>query len=188
MTDPRAFDAAFRQALARFSDEIVTLWVYPFRATPFTALMLDVVLAETSKLLGLQHQREYYTIDCLFVAEADYDEYGCPRRFEAIIEHENDPKGTQDEMRKLLHFNAPLKVLITYSRAGQTHGEGIENHLERFTTMIEASGSKDVACSSQRILIIFGDKPEAETTWRSYLYARDGFREITPEKKIAAVQ
>lgn len=179
VTDPRAFDTTLRQVLAEHSDQILALWNPP--KTPFTGFMKRTVLPEVGKRLDLQHHPyEYYSLDCIYVEDYDTEHFGpdsgYPLYFAVIVEHENDPKRSCEEMSKLLLFNAPLKVLITYSRASF----GLEAHLARYERMIALSGAEAIACTSQRILVVFGDKPRDAPEWRSFLYENRGFHEITP--------
>ncbi|WP_257388546.1 hypothetical protein [Tahibacter caeni] len=177
--DPQRFDSALREVLQEREADIVAHWNPP--VTPFTALMQRGVLPETGRRLGLlPHPQEYYSLDCVYVAGYDTKRFapgsGYAKAFSVILEHENDGARSCEEMSKLLLFNAPLKVLITYARAGQ----GLERLLACYTGMIEDSGNAALAASSQRILVVFGDKPDDTPTWRSYLYERNGFSEITP--------
>ena len=176
--DPHRFDAALRAVLVERESALLAHW---HEKKPYTRLVKNDVLPEVGRRLGLiPHRFEYYSLDCIYVAEYDTDHFapdsGYPKAFSVIIEHENEADVSCEEMSKLLLFNAPLKVLITYARSGP----GLERHLHRYARMIEASGNADLALSTQRILVVFGDRPAAVPTWRSYLYERDGFSEITP--------
>ena len=176
ITDPLAFDAALRQVLSEQQDDIVALWNGPRSA--YTSFMKTVVLPKIAPLLGLQHHRyEYYSLDCIYIEGYDTEHFGpdsgYPFYFAVIVEHENDSKRSCEEMSKLLLFNAPLKILITYSRSPE-----LEPHLSRYAKMIDSSGSAPAVSTSQRVLVIFGDKPQESPVWRSYLYEDGTFREI----------
>jgi hypothetical protein len=77
------------------------------------------------------------------------------------------------EMNKLQLFNAPLKVLITYARAG----EDMENVLLKYTKIIETADVFGDIARLRRQLVVFGDKIGAFPTWRSFLYETGGFVE-----------
>ena len=178
VTDPRAFDAALRQVLSEQQHQILARWSGPRAA--YTSLMKTELLPKVGHLLGLQHHPyEYYSLDCIYVEGYDTEHFGpnsgYPLYFAVIVEHENDPKRSCEEMSKLLLFNAPLKVLITYRSGSQ-----LDTDLSRYAKIIEASGSALTASTSQRVLVVFGDKPQELPTWRSYLYEDGTFCEITP--------
>lgn len=179
-TNPYRFDSTLRAALLEQQANILTCWNRPL--TPYTTLIKNTVLPEVGKRLGLTpHPYEHYSLDCIYVAEYDTEHFGpdsgYPKAFSVIVEHENMANRSCEEMSKLLLFNAPLKVLITYARSGH----GLENHLARYVKMIESSGNSALAVASQRILVIFCDKPLDIPIWRSYLYGSDKFTEITPK-------
>ncbi|HVY04946.1 MAG TPA: hypothetical protein VHB46_03115 [Burkholderiales bacterium] len=177
--DPHHFDSILRAVLQERQAIVSTHWNGAL--TPFTTLMKTVVLPEVGRRLGLiPHPSEYYSLDCIYLSEYDTEHFGSesgyPKAFSVIIEHENNSKQSCEEMSKLLLFNSPLKVLITYARAG----EDLEDLLARYGKMIENSGTAALAVSSQRILVVFGDNPAGSPTWRSYLYNYSGFIEISP--------
>jgi len=177
--DPRRFDTALRAVLLEFQGDILAFWRAP--QSLYTALMKNRVMPGVGTRLGLLlHPREYYTLDFVYLAEYDTtrfaEESGYVKAFSVIVEHENDGARSCEEMSKLLLFNAPLKVLVTYARAG----ENLENLLACYTGMIEDSGHAALTADSQRILVVFGDALNGVLSWRSYLYERQGFIEITP--------
>jgi hypothetical protein len=178
MTDPQHFDSVLRAVLQEQQANIAAQWN---ARKPYTALMKGMVLPEVGRRLGFTpHPSEYYTLDCVYLAEYDTEHFGSEsgyaRAFSVIIEHENSSARSCEELSKLLLFNSPLKVLITYARAG----EDLEGLLARYDKMVQGSGNAALAVSSQRILVVFGDNPAGLPTWRTYLYEQSGFSEITP--------
>lgn len=66
----------------------------------------------------LHYKREWYAVDALFVGGADTyrDGLSYPSEVHALIEHEF-AEDLETEMWKLLHWRAPLKVIINYDWA-----------------------------------------------------------------------
>lgn len=65
---------------------------------------------------SLKYRREYYTVDALYVGGYDLlckPELTYPSQIHVLIEHENGER-VEEEMWKLIHWRAPLKVLIFY--------------------------------------------------------------------------
>lgn len=67
----------------------------------------------------LEYRTEFYTVDALFVGGDDLFREGLsyPSCIHALIEHEFG-NNIEEEMWKLIHWRAPLKVLIFYDWAG----------------------------------------------------------------------
>jgi hypothetical protein len=63
----------------------------------------------------LEYRREYYTIDALFIGGIDLftSDYWYPSELHVLIEHEKR-ENIEQEMWKLIHWRAPLKVIIFY--------------------------------------------------------------------------
>jgi hypothetical protein len=78
-------------------------------------------------------------------------------------------------MNKLQLFNAPLKVLITYTPVGQA----TDSLLRKYENIIKASDVfNDVATLRQQMVILGTAKALAE--WRLYAYENDGFVLMMP--------
>lgn len=176
-TDPYRFNSVLMEVLFEQQANILAMWDSQLK--PYTAIIKDKVLPETGRRLGFTpHPYEYYSLDCIYITEYDTEHFGpnsgYPKSFSVIIEHENVVSRSCEELSKLLLFNAPLKVLVSYTRDELE----IQRYLSRYTKMIEGNGKADIAVNSQRILVVFGGKPETVPVWRSYLYERNGFVEI----------
>lgn len=176
---PVDFDAALRSALKQHAREIQKTWSGP--KTEFSAVMLKKVFAETAKRLGLTaYPYDYYTLDCIFYEDRDtthFPENAVYANYIAVaIEHENYLADTCHEMNKLQLFNVPLKVLITYARAGY----GLESFLIKYEAIIKSSDVFGDVASARKQLVVFGDRQGDFPTWRSFVYKENGFSEITP--------
>ena len=68
-----------------------------------------------SKEQMLEYRRENYTIDALFIGGIDLfkSDYWYPSELHVLIEHEKR-ENIEEEMWKLIHWRAPLKVIMFY--------------------------------------------------------------------------
>ena len=68
-----------------------------------------------SKEQMLKYRREHYTIDAIFIGGTDLfmSDYWYPSELHVLIEHEMR-ENIEEEMWKLIHWRAPLKVIIFY--------------------------------------------------------------------------
>src|SRR5213082_2158385 len=115
---PNQFKEAFLKAASSVQSDLVALWD---ARRDYTALMLDIVFPKIAADLGISvFNGNYYYLDSIFYSERDTNHFGPTATYAKCIsiamEHEHDPTGTAVEINKLQLFNAPLKVLITYSQ------------------------------------------------------------------------
>src|SRR5438128_972707 len=116
---PQQFKDAFLAVITAAQGELITRWDVP---RDYTSFMRGTILPAVAPSLGLHvYSGEYYTLDCIYFAESDAEHFGSLATYATSIsialEHENFISGTATEMNKLQLFNAPLKVLITYSQS-----------------------------------------------------------------------
>lgn len=81
----------------------------------------NCVMEEMAKSLGLLYCHDYFYLDGIFYRKKlgyknlDTELHFYAQNIEVIIEHENDCRGIETEIYKLIPlFIAPLKVIITY--------------------------------------------------------------------------
>lgn len=142
---------------------------------------------EFQKRLGI----ERLTIDLTFSGggegrPAEVSRYHYARRFELLVEHENDPASIYVEAWKLLKIRADLAVLIGY--------EPRDGHRPRATPIdaveaqVQAAVDENTGVEPQRLLVILGTSVTQApwVHWRAYgfddigrLIDRAG-REIAP--------
>jgi hypothetical protein len=129
--------------------------------------MRDSVLAKTAARLGLRYiYHEMLRLDAIFSRGENWFP------IEAAIEHENDCKGFESEVIKLLSVRCPLKVGITYlySRDGQDTGS-----MKQIEGMIAAKSRTilDVVAEIDKTEYLFlvgvetSDKPKEISQWYS---------------------
>jgi hypothetical protein len=78
-------------------------------------------------------------------------------------------------MNKLQVFNAPLKVLITYSPLGAAS----DSLLKKYESIIKASDVFHDFATLRQLLVILGT-PKTVAEWRFYAYENDGFVLMLP--------
>jgi hypothetical protein len=78
-------------------------------------------------------------------------------------------------MNKLQLFNAPLKVLITYSPVGAA----TDSLLKKYENIIKSSDVfNDIATLRQQLVVL--GTPKIVEDWRFYAYENDGFVLMLP--------
>jgi hypothetical protein len=116
------------------------------------------------------YSADYYTLVCIYYTERDTDHFSPDTTYAKYIcialEHENDIRGSAIEMNKLQLFNAPLKVLITYTQ----HASERAAYLESYTKILRGADIFGDFATHRRQLVVFGDKQETTVNWRFYVY------------------
>ena len=118
--EPALFYRSLVAALEEHREEVAKSWD-SYR--DYTQLILGQVLPDVGRRIGLtMRPTEWYTIDRIYCDGYDTEHFpslwNVPKSIEVAVEHENNSRGSCDEMIKLQMFNAPLKVLITYVSSG----------------------------------------------------------------------
>ncbi len=173
---PNQFKDALLNAVASVESDIVALWD---AKRDYTALMLDIVFPKIAAELGISvFNGNYYYLDSIFYSERDTEHFGPTAIYAKCIsiamEHENDPTHSGVEMNKLQLFNAPLKVLITYSGTPDLRSF----YLDRYTKIIQGADIFGDCATLRRQLVIFGSLANQTVTWHFYTYGASGFQEI----------
>jgi hypothetical protein len=175
---PRDFRNAFLAVMKSEADEFRT--ATGFETKSYNYFMRSTIYPRIARHLGmLAWNKEYYTLDGMFYEERGTDETGKYAAYanwvSVAIEHENDASRAHETMNKLQLFNAPLKVLITYS----TLGAATDSLLKKYENIIKSSDVfNDVATLRQQLVILGTPKTVAE--WRFYAYENDGFVLMLP--------
>jgi hypothetical protein len=128
--------------------------------------------------LDLNIDYEYQTIDTVFYSRQAKEV--TEDTIKVAIEHENGPNTAHAELRKLVSYNFPLSVLITYPWNGREGGQLVmpNFHLVWF---LRRGFDSLLASTSQlnQFLIIVHDVAIAhEQTWRYYVYRNQSFEEL----------
>jgi hypothetical protein len=189
---PSAFYEAFLHVTAQYAKELDKAWT---SCSDFTRLMLatspepaaPAILPDIAGRLGLHCYGQYYTLDAIYYVEKDEVHFpGCTyaKFISVALEHENNARGSVDEIYKLQLFSAPLKVLITYPANPDEGDELLRQYAE---IIAEADPFNDIA-TLRRQLVIFGFRTQAGEApghyWRAFAYREDG--SFTPVQGEAA--
>ena len=151
-----------------------------FETKSYNYFMRSTIYPRIARHLGLlSWNKEYYTLDGMFYEERGVDGTGKYATYanwiSVAIEHENDAAKAQETMNKLQLFNAPLKVLITYSPAGAA----TELLLSKYENIIKASDVFNDFATLRQQLVVLGS-PKTVEEWRFYAYENDGFVLMLP--------
>lgn len=94
----------------------------------------------------------------------------CPTNYEVLIEHENDPAISHEEMYKLTTFRAALKVLITYiwdpSKSGDIWSHTHEKLSKNFESIIIQTNSKYPENVETNYILITGQRIGDKIVWK----------------------
>ena len=148
-----------------------------------TAAMYAVI-DEVAPALGVRvclnprqvRPREYYKLDAVYYdgEGPTYDGWQYAWRIEAAIEIENNARNSHIEMNKLVLFNTPLKVLITFPRQ-HTVGQ----LLEMFAGIARRGDMFGDFATRRRHLVILGVSPHH---WAYYTYDGQAFLQVHLEE------
>ena len=104
------------------------------------------------------------------------------------VEHENNSKDWLDEVIKLLHVRAPLKVVIGYNNQEQRFKRNEQSDVNKLSfaakVMKDACEAMqyDISNSKEEFLVIIGnsklDHEDDHIDYRGYLFCHDRFIEI----------
>jgi hypothetical protein len=140
--------------------------------------MVSHIYRTIADYLDLSVDYEYQSIDTVFysreAAEAN------DATIEVAVEHENSPNTADAELRKLVSYNFPLSVLITYPWNGRENGELVMPDFHHswflrrgFDTILSSKSELN------QILIIVPDVVVAhEQIWRYHTYRDQSFLEL----------
>jgi hypothetical protein len=124
---------------------------------------------------GLVYKTEYYTVDVLYVGGEDllgWDNLWYPSKIHVLIEHENR-EYPEEEMWKLVHFRAPLKVLIFYDwneneKTTQNRRQWLVNKLQSLQNILQKVNTFFAENPQTEYLFLIGNSEMAggEIRWR----------------------
>jgi hypothetical protein len=172
---PIEFRDAFANVVCERATELHDQWR---NNAAYTAFVRANVLQPIAARLGLRAWclRDYFHLDAVFYEERD-EEHFAPhetwaKAISVAIEHENvSGPGTYREMNKLQLFNAPLKVLITYTSDDQQ----ALVLLGEYSKIIRDADTFGDTATQRRQLVVFGDLPSEGRRWTFHAYGPDGF-------------
>lgn len=175
---PRDFRNAFVAVMKSEHDSFRT--ATGFETKSYNYFMRSTIYPRIARHLGLlSWNKEYYTLDGMLYEERGLDGTGKYATYanwiSVAIEHENDAAQAHETMNKLQLFNAPLKVLITYSPSGAA----TESLLRKYESIIKASDVFNDFATLRQLLVILGT-PKTVEEWRFYAYENDGFVLMLP--------
>jgi hypothetical protein len=175
---PRDFRNAFVAVMKSEHDSFRT--AIGFETKSYNYFMRSTIYPRIARHLGLlSWNKEYYTLDGMFYEERGVDGTGKYATYanwvSVAIEHENDAARAHETMNKLQLFNAPLKVLITYSPVGAA----TDSLLKKYENIIRSSDVfNDIATLRQQLVVL--GTPKTVEDWRFYAYENDGFVLMLP--------
>ena len=176
---PSDFYSAFQKVVSREKAALLECWQ---DSGKYTILMLERILPDVARELGMHYHKEYWWLDAILYHEKDearFDpRYTYAKYISVALEHENEHAGAADEMNKLQVFNAPLAVLITYPLRNRTIGI-----LEKYAAIIQGADVFENASTKRRQLAIFG-YPGAE--WDAFVYHGGRFVRLTGTERLVA--
>ena len=166
---PAEFQTAFLDTVREREGEVIKHW--QGAQSSHTQEMIGEVLPRIASKLNLQsYAGDYYTLDTIFYSDKDVKHFPeastYAKSIAVALEHENVLKGSCVEMNKLQLFNAPLKVLITYARAGF----GLEEFLQKYAEIVRDADVFGDFSNRNRQLVIFGDLVDGSPTWKFFVY------------------
>jgi hypothetical protein len=178
---PRDFRNAFVAVMKAEHDSFRT--ALGFETKSYNYFMRTNIYPKIAKHLNLlSWNKEYYTLNGMFYEERGTDNFGNYTAYakwvSVAIEHDNNGSKALETINKLQLFNAPLKVLITYSAEG-ADTEALLRKYEK--VMSDADVLNDFATLRQQLLIL--GTPKTIKKWRFYAYESDGFVFMLPTRE-----
>lgn len=123
---------------------------------------------------SLRYAQEWYKLDALFLGGTDLfgTDLWYPSEVHVYIEHEQGDN-PEHEMWKLIHWRAPLKVLIfydwnEYEKTTDLRTSWLDNKLKMFSQMISTVASFFEENQETEYLFLIGNRKieHGEVTWR----------------------
>jgi len=141
-----AFIRCYGECRDLYSDQEFATDVWPrwdsffFRCKRSEALRSESVISKVAFALGLEYwDGEPLRLDGVLYSKEEVVERGFPFPIMVAFEHEEDPRGFQNEIMKLLSVRCPLKVGITHTiteRTGPNFLERLADHRDTIRTKI----------------------------------------------------
>ena len=169
------FQKIYLEVVEPNTDKIISVWN---NSKNFTQIMVNgnnSIIRQIADKLHLKCKTEYWSIDAVLY-EKTHDQYYNKNSIFAqylniAIEHENNANTAHEEINKLSLFNAPLKVLITYSNILSR----TERLLGDFADIIKKADIFSDFSSLKKQLVIIGYIKRKKLNWDFYIYKDKGF-------------
>ena len=141
------------------------------------------------------HLDGWYTVDACVVEKDKTRNWYLASHWHLILEHENGPN-IEEEMWKLLHFKAPLKVLIGYDyyddqkESSEAQKAWLEGKIKRLDYMNRGAFAVHPESKDTEYLLIIGSRRKqmpdgdlhGELQWRFWRATPNAeFKQINPE-------
>lgn len=158
----RAFCALFEDRLAIDGNDLVSR----LRQKDGRTQWMKCFIGDLASRLGSGEvlcQKEFYNVDfCFWDSRDPWDKmrYRQPLYVLALIEHENGPN-PEEEFWKLLHWYAPLKVVICYQSWAK-----LRPYLNSLRSLV---GEFLPRSSEEEYLIIVGELKDASIEWAGWI-------------------
>jgi len=128
--------------------------------------------------LGFDYRRSYLGMGAVFLVRDEGGGAGLPGAGSIVvvaIEHEDAIMYSPAKMKKLVAWNAPLKVLITYPPEGTAKG-----YLRHYAHIIGLQDLFKDFSFLRRHLLVFGTRPGngAPSSWQFFHYLLGEFRPL----------
>jgi hypothetical protein len=143
-----------------------------------TGVIPEIANKLKQKVPELLHRTQWYTLDAVLVAyPADVSSYrlGYPPFIHCIIEHENGDNW-HEEVWKLAHWRAPLKVLIVYDfnedlKTSPRRVTWVDERIAELRSFLQATDSLQGKDGSEFLLIVGSKRAghDDRVNWRSCL-------------------
>jgi hypothetical protein len=174
---PTEFRDAFVNVVQVKAMQLYDQWMQ-HNDTDYTAFIRREILPAIAEQLRLLVwcRGDYFHLDAVLYEEKDSEHFRpnetWVKAVAVAIEHENaSGPGTYREMNKLQLFNAPLKVLIAYTRDDKQ----AEALLKQYGKIIRDADTFDDIATLRRQLVIFGDLPRQGRRWTFHAYEPTDF-------------
>jgi hypothetical protein len=127
-----------------------------------------------SKEQMLEYRRENYSIDAVFIGGIDLfkSDYGYPSELHVLIEHEKR-ENIEEEMWKLIHWRAPLKVIIFYDwdedeKSTNSRTNWVDTKIIKLLEMLDTVNAFFPENVDTEYLFLIGNRMDVNSipTWR----------------------
>lgn len=142
-----------------------------------SGLLVSIMAQLTSKVPLLTYKREFHRFDVAYVAGQNLFGQGLwnPSEVHVLIEHEMN-NDVEKEMWKLIHWRAPLKVLITYDWADTQKTNAFRsnwgvNQATKFRTFLQTINSHHSESPQTEYLFLIAQRPDVDSHVSRWLWS-----------------
>jgi hypothetical protein len=184
---PEEFKTAFLTEVNAVKSDLLARWDSPVESVNYTVFIQYTVFPNLARRLSLNYRPEFKHLDGVFFEQALPDGSNTPNAIAIALEHEGTLSSSFTEVNSLQLFNAPLKVLITYTpgdpKVDPRHSKTIrENYLKAFHERVMKSDIFRDFVTLRRFLVVIGgireEAGEYHIDWHFYVYAASDFIEL----------